>query len=90
MATKCITRKEDTMSHDIREGRWLQAKGRLMRAWGALVGDDAVEAEGNARVVAGALQESVGVAKREAARELARGADSLAALAKKAARLIER
>jgi uncharacterized protein YjbJ (UPF0337 family) len=78
------------MSRDIREGRWLQAKGRVMRAWGALVGDEAVEAEGNANVVAGALQESVGVAKREAGREMSRGADALASFAKKAVRAITR
>jgi uncharacterized protein YjbJ (UPF0337 family) len=75
---------------DIREGRWLQWKGRAKRAWGAFFGNDAVEAEGNVDVVTGALQESMGVAKREAAREVARGADVLAKLAKKAARAIER
>jgi uncharacterized protein YjbJ (UPF0337 family) len=75
---------------DIHEGRWLQWKGRVKRAWGTLVGDEQVEAEGNVEVVAGAVQESIGVAKREAAREVARGADTLAKLAKKAARAIER
>jgi uncharacterized protein YjbJ (UPF0337 family) len=78
------------MMTDIHEGRWLQLKGRAKRAWGALIGDPQVEAEGNADVVAGAVRESVGVAKREAAREVARGADALAKLAKKAARAIER
>jgi uncharacterized protein YjbJ (UPF0337 family) len=75
---------------DIHEGRWLQWKGRIKRAWGALIGDDRVEAEGNAEVVSGAVQESIGVAKREAAREVTRGADAIARLAKKAARVIER
>ena len=75
---------------DIHEGRWLQWKGRAKRAWGALIGDAQVEAEGNADVVTGAMQESIGVAKREAGREIARGADALSRLAKKAARAIER
>jgi uncharacterized protein YjbJ (UPF0337 family) len=75
---------------DIHGGRWLQWKGRIRRAWGALIGDPQVEAEGNAEVVTGAVQESIGVAKREAAREVTRGADALARLAKKAARVIER
>ncbi len=75
---------------DIREGRWLQWKGRVKRAWGALIGNAHVEAEGNAEVVTGAVQESLGVAKREAAREVVRGANTLARLAKKAARAIER
>jgi uncharacterized protein YjbJ (UPF0337 family) len=75
---------------DIQEGRWLQWRGRAKRAWGALIGDAQVEAEGNADVVAGAVQESLGVGRREAGREIARGADALARFAKKAARAIER
>jgi uncharacterized protein YjbJ (UPF0337 family) len=75
---------------DIQEGRWLQWKGRVRRAWGAFVGDEQAEAEGNVEVVAGAVQESLGVAKREAARGVSRGADKLAQIAKKAARVIER
>lgn len=75
---------------DIHEGRWLQWKGRVKRAWGALIDDAQVEAEGNADVVTGAVQESLGVARREAAREVTRGAEAIARLAKKAARAIER
>ena len=78
------------MSRDIHTGRWLQFRGRVKRAWGALVGNDAIAAEGNADVVAGAVEESIGVAKREAAREISRGADALASYAKKAARAIGR
>ncbi|HTQ47503.1 MAG TPA: CsbD family protein [Polyangiaceae bacterium] len=75
---------------DIHEGRWLQWKGRAKRAWGVFTGDERVEAEGNAEVVTGAVQESLGVAKREASRGVARGADAIARFAKKAARVIER
>lgn len=57
---------------DIHEGRFLQWKGRLKRAWGALIDYAQVEAEGNADVVSGAVQESIGVAKREAARVIER------------------
>jgi uncharacterized protein YjbJ (UPF0337 family) len=78
------------MSRDIQTGRWHQFRGRCKRAWGELVGDQELTAEGNADVVAGALEESIGVAKREAAREIARGADTLASYAKKAARAISR
>jgi uncharacterized protein YjbJ (UPF0337 family) len=78
------------MSRDIQSGRWLQIRGRAKRAWGELVGDDAIAAQGNAEVVAGAVEESLGVAKREAAREIARSADVLASYAKKAARAIAR
>ena len=78
------------MSRDIHIGRWHQIKGRVKRAWGALVGDDEITAQGNAEVVSGAVEESIGVAKREAAREIARGADTLASYAKKAAKAISR
>ncbi len=78
------------MSRDIHSGRWLQIRGRVKRAWGALVGDDEITAQGNAEVVTGAVEESIGVAKREAAREFARGADTLASYAKKAAKVISR
>jgi uncharacterized protein YjbJ (UPF0337 family) len=54
------------------------------------VGNDAVTAEGNADVVAGALQESIGVARRGAVEEVTRGVDAVASFAKKAARTFER
>jgi uncharacterized protein YjbJ (UPF0337 family) len=78
------------MSRDIHSGRWLQLRGRVKRAWGELVGNDQVTAEGNADVITGALEESIGVAKQQAARELARGVDAVAKVAKKAARATAR
>jgi uncharacterized protein YjbJ (UPF0337 family) len=78
------------MSRDIRNGRWLQIRGRVKRAWGELVGNETVTAEGNAEVVTGAVEESIGIAKREAAREIARGADTVASYAKKAAKALTR
>jgi uncharacterized protein YjbJ (UPF0337 family) len=78
------------MSRDIREGRWLQIRGRVRRAWARLVGSQDLAAEGNAEVVAGALQESYGVAKKQAARELSRGVDAVAGAIKRAAGKIAR
>jgi len=78
------------MNQDIREGRWRQLLGKTKRAWGRLVGNDSISAEGNADVVAGALQESIGVARKSAAEEVSRGVDAVASFAKKAARSIER
>jgi uncharacterized protein YjbJ (UPF0337 family) len=78
------------MTPDIREGRFLQLRGRIKRAWAELTGDDQALAQGNAQVVAGALQESYGIAKKQAAQEVARGADALASIAKRAAKIIER
>ena len=78
------------MNRDIQSGRWLQIRGRARRAWGELVGNDDIAAQGNAEVVAGALEESLGVAKQQAAREISRTADTLASYAKKAAKAISR
>ena len=78
------------MNRDIQSGRWLQIRGRAKRAWGQMVGNDDIAAEGNAEVVAGALEESLGVAKQTAAREISRTADTLASYAKKAAKAISR
>jgi len=78
------------MNQNIQSGRWLQIRGRAKRAWGELVGNDDLAAEGNAEVVAGALEESLGVAKKQAAREISRTADTLASYAKKAAKAISR
>jgi uncharacterized protein YjbJ (UPF0337 family) len=78
------------MSRDTHEGRWLQIQGRAKRTWARVVGSDELEARGNAEVVAGALQETVGLAKDTAAQEIARGVDAIASLAKRTARSIAR
>ena len=78
------------MSQDIREGWLLQVRGRAKRGWARIVGNEQLAAEGNAEVVAGALQESFGVAKKQAGREVTRGINAIAAVAKNAARQLER
>lgn len=78
------------MNQDIREGRWLQLRGKTKRAVGRFLGNDSMAAEGNADVIAGALQESIGHARKGAAREVERGVDAVAGFAKRAARSLER
>jgi uncharacterized protein YjbJ (UPF0337 family) len=78
------------MNQDIRDGRWMQMRGKAKRAVGRLLGRETMAAEGNADVVAGALQESIGHARQGAAREVERGVDALAGLAKRAARTLDR
>ena len=78
------------MNQDIREGRWIKFRGKAKRAVGRIIGDSNLAAEGNADVVAGALQESIGQARQSAVREMDRGIDMLAGLAEKAARSLER
>jgi uncharacterized protein YjbJ (UPF0337 family) len=78
------------MNRDIWEGRWLQLRGRVTRAWGSLLGNEDVAARGNADVIAGAMQQSLGVARTKAAREISRGVDRLAGFAKRAANSLGR
>ena len=78
------------MNQDIREGRWIKFRGKAKRAVARIIGDSNMAAEGNADVVAGALQESIGHARKSAAREIERGVDILAGFAEKAARSLER
>jgi uncharacterized protein YjbJ (UPF0337 family) len=78
------------MSRDIREGRWLQLRGRARLAWARFVGDAPMAADANAEVVTGALQESYGVAKKETLREVAKGIDAIAAVAKRTARALDK
>jgi uncharacterized protein YjbJ (UPF0337 family) len=89
-ATTQSVEKEAAVNQDIRDGRWVQWRGRAKRAWGRLVGNEVMTAEGNADVIAGALQESIGVARKEASREVTRGVDAVADFAKKAAKALER
>ena len=77
------------MTRDIRMGRWLQLRGRAKMWWARLIGNDELEARGNADVVAGALQESYGVAVKQGVREVTRGIDVLANAAKRTVRAIE-
>ena len=78
------------MNQDIRNGRWLQLRGRAKRAWARVTGDEQLATEGNADVAAGALQESVGIARRDAARHVGRAVDRVAAATKRFARKLGR
>jgi uncharacterized protein YjbJ (UPF0337 family) len=78
------------MNHEIFEGRWLQLRGRTKRAWARLTGNERLASEGNADVVAGALEESVGIARRRAAQQLTRTVDRLANATKRFARQLGR
>ncbi len=77
------------MSQDIRRGRWLQLRGRAKRAWAWFTGNEAFASEGHADIVAGVLQESYGTAKSRTAREIERGVDAIATIAKRTARTLD-
>lgn len=78
------------MSRDVRSGRWLQLRGRVKMAWARLTGHRPLHADGHADVVAGALQESFGLARDQAVRDVTRGIDAVATLAKQVTKSLSR
>ena len=78
------------MNKDIRQGRWMQVWGRIKLAWARLVGNERLAADANAEVAAGALLESYGTAKKQTLREVSKGIDALAGVAKRAAKSLDR
>jgi uncharacterized protein YjbJ (UPF0337 family) len=74
------------MNREIRNGRWLQITGRTKRAWGRFFGNDELAARGDAEIVAGALEESLGIAKKRAVNTVTRGVDRFAETTKRLAR----
>lgn len=54
------------MNKDIFEGKWEQIKGDVQKNWGKLTNDDLDVIKGDAKVLAGKLQEKYGMT-REAA-----------------------
>jgi uncharacterized protein YjbJ (UPF0337 family) len=71
------------MNREIRNGRWMQLRGRAKRAWARLIGDERMGNEANAEIVTGALEESVGIARRDAAKKVTRVVDRLAGATKR-------
>lgn len=54
------------MNKDIIEGKWEQLKGTLQKNWGKLTNDDLDVIKGDAKLLAGKLQERYGMTKEEA------------------------
>lgn len=54
------------MNKDIIEGKWEQLKGTLQKNWGKLTNDDLDIIKGDAKLLAGKLQERYGMTKEEA------------------------
>ena len=77
------------MSRDIWVGRWLQVRGRAKLALAGIKADKALGTEGDADVLAGTLQETYGLAKEHASREVTRGIDAVANVAKRAVRALD-
>ena len=58
------------MNTDIIKGKWKQLKGQMQAKWGDLTNDDFDVAEGNAKYLAGKLQERYGWEKDRAEKEV--------------------
>lgn len=58
------------MNADILEGKWEQLKGKAQAQWGKLTDDDIDQAQGNAQVLAGKIQERYGIEKEEAEKQV--------------------
>jgi uncharacterized protein YjbJ (UPF0337 family) len=52
------------------EGNWKQFKGNVQAQWGKLTNDDLDVVEGNREKLVGRIQESYGVARDEAERQV--------------------
>lgn len=76
------------MNQAIRNGKWLQVQGKTKRAFGRAFGVDRWVTEGDALVVAGAIEESIGVTKARAVETVTRGVDQFAATTKRLARAL--
>lgn len=58
------------MNWDQIEGNWKQVAGKVKQQWGKLTDDDITRINGRREELAGCLQESYGITKDEAERQL--------------------
>ena len=58
------------MNKDIYEGKWEQVKGEAQKKWGKLTDDDFDVIKGNAKIMAGKIQEKYGMTKEDAEKEV--------------------
>jgi uncharacterized protein YjbJ (UPF0337 family) len=58
------------MNTDIFQGKWKQVKGDVQKRWGKLTNDNLDEINGDGEKLLGKIQESYGVARDEAEKQL--------------------
>lgn len=64
------------MNTDTMSGEWEQLKGHVLKQWGKLTNDDVDQIRGNAKILAGKLQERYGRTKEQADKEVSKWLDS--------------
>lgn len=67
------------MNKDIIEGKWKQIKGDVQQKWAKLTDDDLEQIDGSREKFLGKIQETYGVARKDAEEQLQAFEDSLAA-----------
>jgi uncharacterized protein YjbJ (UPF0337 family) len=58
------------MNSDILQGKWLQVRGDIKKAWGNLTEDEITQVEGNIDKLVGKLQEKYGYSQERAEMEV--------------------
>lgn len=54
------------MNESYAKGKWTELKGELQKTWGKLTGDEVEANKGDAKAIAGLVQQRYGMAKEEA------------------------
>jgi uncharacterized protein YjbJ (UPF0337 family) len=58
------------MNNDIFKGQWNQLKGEVIKKWGSLTEDHLMQISGDRTKLVGKIQESYGIAREEAERQV--------------------
>jgi uncharacterized protein YjbJ (UPF0337 family) len=58
------------MNEDVIKGKWRQIKGDVLSKWGKLTDDDLDVIDGNREKLLGRIQESYGIARDEAEKQV--------------------
>ncbi len=58
------------MNKDTMKGKWEELKGKVQKQWGKLTDDDLDVIKGDAKILAGKLQERYGITKEEAEKQV--------------------
>lgn len=69
------------MNMNVIEGNWKQVKGAVQEQWGKLTDDQLAKTEGNREKLVGEIQQTYGIAKDEAEKQLEQFEEGLKAAA---------
>jgi uncharacterized protein YjbJ (UPF0337 family) len=58
------------MNEDVIKGKWKELKGSVQQRWGKLTDDDITRINGDRSILAGRIQQSYGIARDEAEKQV--------------------